>query len=472
MKRLLFVVLLLGVFIGRVTPASAQSNIKIDITYNETTLEFPNYLTFNLSANSSGLIKKATLVYGTAGLSCQRDGTRQQMDIEHPKSVLHTSWDWDITGVLPLGTEVWWQWELETVGGGFMATERQTIKIEDDNNDWDSVNENGVTVHWYEGNNQFGDDMLALADESVERISADFGLDRPDNIQLWLYPDSEAVREALVYVPEWTGGIAYPEQGTTILGVGPGDEEWAEQIVPHELTHLIVGVRMFNCRAISLPTWLNEGLARYAENRTSADEDIIQAELESAFKAGRVPPLRSLEAGFSAYSNSASLSYTQSYKVVQYLIETYGPEKLDQLLTLMQQGETIDPALLAIYGFDTNGLDVAWRGSWGYSATPTAEADVLALQATPTVVPTLALSGIPMAQLTATPPPTAVPTSTPAETAPPSLTPTATSTPRPELIPAPPLPSPATPNLLYVGGAVLTVAVCTLALATYFSRRS
>lgn len=472
MKRLFCLALLVGLLFGRVAPSSAQSNIKIDITYNKTTLEFPNYLSFNLSANSSGLIKKATLVYGMAGLSCQRDGTRQQMDIEHPKSVLHTSWDWDITGVLPLGTEVWWQWELETVGGGFMATERQTIKIEDDSNDWDSANKNGVTVHWYEGNNQFGNNMLELADESVERISADFGLDRPENLQLWLYPDSEAVREALVYVPEWTGGIAYPEQGTTILGVGPGDEEWAEQIVPHELTHLIVGVRMFNCRAISLPTWLNEGLARYAENRTAADENIIDDELESAFKAGRVPPLRSLEAGFSAYSNSASLSYTQSYKVVQYLIETYGPEKLDQLLTLMQQGETIDPALLAVYGFDTNGLDVAWRAEWGYSATPTAEADVLALQATPTIVPTLALSGIPMAELTATPTFTAVPTTTPLPSATPTLTTTATTTPHPTPIPAPPLPAPNTPNLAYVGGGVAVIAVLALALATYFSRRS
>jgi hypothetical protein len=95
-------------------------------------------------------------------------------------------------------------------------------------------------------------------------------------------------------------------------------------------------------------------------------------------------------------------------------------------MTTMQGGVRIDEALQQVYGFDTDGLDARWRETTGYTATPTSEADALAAQATPTLVPTLALVNPVAGQATDTPPPPA--TSTPTPTITPTLTPTAVAT--------------------------------------------
>ena len=173
----------------------------------------------------------------------------------------------------------------------------------------------------------------------------------------------------------------------------------------------------FNCRGIRLPTWLSEGLARYAEGE--ADLDAV-AQVDLALQNGRLPTLRSLANGFSAFSDSASLAYTQSGQVVQYLIDTHGTEQLHMLLQTMQSGQPIDAALMSVYEMDTNSLDAAWRTAVGYEPTPTSEADAAALQATPTQVATLALAGVPVLN-TPTVPPTETPL--PTETALPSATP-------------------------------------------------
>ncbi|MEM9775938.1 MAG: peptidase MA family metallohydrolase, partial [Chloroflexota bacterium] len=124
--------------------------------------------------------------------------------------------------------------------------------------------------------------------------------------------------------------------------------------------------------------------------------------------------------------------YTQSYIIVKYLIDTYGSDKMAELLNTVKSGNRIDTALEIVYGFDTSELDAEWRGTTGFAATPTLEVD--ALDETPTAVPTLALAN-PLESLpTSTPtpvPPTPVPataTSEPTATANPTETPAPTQT--------------------------------------------
>lgn len=407
---------------------AAQEDETIDILNNEVSVLFPEVITFRLNAISTVDIERIFLIYGTEGLTCQDGGARQIVDGIHPQ-VLTVAWEWELmrSGALPPGVTVWWEWELRTTDGDIITLEREQITIEDSGPDWRTVQNESVIVHWYRGNVAFGNEMLNVADESLSRIAADLGVDAPADVEMWVYPSSQAVRDAILNVPEWTGGVAFPEYGIVVMGVDEGELDWARQIVPHELAHLVVGGRIFNCRGVSLPTWLNEGLARYAEETIS---ELALNEIDAALAAERVPTLRSLSNGFSAYSNAASLAYTQSYLVVDYLIETFGAEQMDSLLTLVRDGRFVDDALIEVYGFDTDGLDVAWRTASGFAPTPTPEVDGLALQATLTPIPTLALGGVPVAQPTETPEPSVTPTATaePTETMEPTAIPSATPT--------------------------------------------
>ena len=84
---------------------------------------------------------------------------------------------------------------------------------------------------------------------------------------------------------------------------------------------------------------------------------------------------------------------------------------MTDLLTALRDAKPIDDALLEVYGFDTDGLDSAWRQSVGAAPLLVAQATA---QPTPTFVPTfIPIAGIPQA-VTATP--GVIPTSSSAET--------------------------------------------------------
>lgn len=429
--KIVWVFLLWGIYY----PVQAQNAISVES--NQALVTFPSEISFELEVESAATINDISLQYGTNGRSCQTGSARQSVEFEAAKKVAAT-WEWGLNqaGAIPPGAKIWWQWDVADDAGNTLTTERQEIVLEDGSQDWQAVSQGGVTVYWYGGNDDFGRQMLTIATVSLERLSQEIGITQPEDIQIWIYPTAEAVREAVVNVPEWTGGVAFPEYNITVIGVAPGETAWANEVIPHELSHLVVGIVTFNCRGIRLPTWLDEGLARYAEGEASSGEI---AQLQIVLADGKLPSLRSLASGFSAYSDGAGLAYTQSGQAVQFLINQYGPEKMNALLLTMRDGMTIDNALQQVYGFDTNGLDALWREAQGYPATPTSAADVAALQTTPTLVPTLSLGGIPVSAVSATPTLTHTPISSSTSTALPTVSATLlpiTATPEPtEVLP-------------------------------------
>ena len=56
------------------------------------------------------------------------------------------------------------------------------------------------------------------------------------------------------------------------------------------------------------------------------------------------------------------LFYRKSASVVAFLMEEYGAENFRSLLDVLADGETIENALLEVYGFDVDGLDDRWAG--------------------------------------------------------------------------------------------------------------
>ncbi len=71
--------------------------------------------------------------------------------------------------------------------------------------------------------------------------------------------------------------------------------------------------------------------------------------------------MRSLTSPFSAYGNEASLSYSESYSFVNFLISTYGQSKMFQLLNVFQKGSTYDDAFQQVYGFNMDQLYTQWK---------------------------------------------------------------------------------------------------------------
>lgn len=420
---------------------------------------FPEGLYFHLKASSDQEIQRVFLLYGSEGRSCQPGGARLELEV-YPSTAVALSWEWDFTlsGSLPPGAQIWWQWEITDAGGNILLTGKKTARLQDQRNTWRHITQNRVTVEWYQGSQAYATQIHAIALESLERLEGDVGLRPQGEIWLTIYPSFEKLRQSQKFSADWTGGMAYPAHNAILLAVPEGAMDWAREVVPHELAHLVSGEVVFNCRGATLPTWLEEGLAEYAVGPVS-EEDL--ASLQEAEQAGDLPALRSLEVGFSAYTKEANLSYMQSASVVAYLLETYTPQKMTELIEVVKEGRRIDEALQRVYGFDCLGLDNAWRAAMGFSLLPEQLAETTP-KAAATRIPTMALwtSAVRPTE-TATATLTPLPTHTPA----PSHTPVAPPT---ETVEPPEQPSSRPPSILSTGGLVGGAGVVVLAVAIYF----
>ena len=72
------------------------------------------------------------------------------------------------------------------------------------------------------------------------------------------------MRDAVLYEPGWTGGLAYADHNIVIIGISPDQMDWGKRTQAHEFTHVLVGQLTFSCLS-DIPTWLQEGLAVYGE---------------------------------------------------------------------------------------------------------------------------------------------------------------------------------------------------------------
>jgi hypothetical protein len=368
---------------------------------NRAELDFPNSITFSLKLEHTTSITYLVLEYGDIQQTCGEVIARAFPEFNPGKNV-SVSWSWDMrqSGSIPPGAQIWWQWRYRDAQGNEFTTERQTITWLDSIHPWKSLSNGLLTVHWYRGDEAFARALLDAGQEGLRRLEA-AGLKADSPVDLYIYGSYDDLRDAILYEPGWVGGQAFPEYNIVIIGISPDNLDWGRTTVMHELTHVVAGHFTFSCLS-DLPTWLVEGLAMYSEGGLDA---FSERQLQTAIRQNTLLSLRSLSSAFSEESDRANLSYSQSYSVVKFLIDTYGQQKMNDLLIALRNGEAIDEALQQVYGFDTEGLEAAWRQAVG-AAPPSPQARPTA-QPTPTPVPTIRpISGAPVVVDTPTPVPT------------------------------------------------------------------
>ena len=367
----------------------------IQVDQNDAWVDFPQSVDFHLVATADELVESVQIEYGVEALTCGDVTTVATLDFE-PGSEFDVTWRWDIVSgrVIPPGAEIWWRWHLITAGEEFV-TPTKTISFDDAWFVWESLTDRQLEARWYRGSHSLTQEMMDAGHEALDQLAADTGLYLDDPILIYLYEEPSDLRASIPGAPAWAGGIAFPEYSTILVVASESYADYGRLTVRHELGHLVIRRFTFNCLT-DLPVWLDEGLAMRAEGEENPD---LMAELEAAIADDRLLTIHQIESAFSVYRDRAKLSYAQSYSIVRFLIDTYGQEKMLDLLTAFREGSTPDEAFLRAYGFDMYGLEDTWRDAIG--------APALALDArdrgTPTPIPTMALAVLPTVSATLVP---------------------------------------------------------------------
>ena len=362
-------------------PAQAQNNITV--TRNEALVDFPRSVTFQLDLADASDVAEVSLVYEVDRSGCLEANTAVPVELNGNQA----EWTWEMvrSGNPPPGATLRWAWQITDNQGNITTTPEQSHTFVDDRFAWQTVTAPNIRLHWYEGDD-VGPILLEAAVAGLDQLQNEMGITLDSEVQLFIYGESADMRDAVLYIQEWAGGVAFSDYNIILIGVPPRiAESWGVPTVRHELAHLVIGQFGRSCVGGSRPTWLDEGLAVYAEGEPS---ESIQADIDNAIKNNSFEPVRSLSGAFSAHGPEAGIAYSQSYSVVKFLLDTYGQAQMQELILTLAEGTGYDAALEAVYGFNVDGMEQAWRQSLGLPLreippTPTA----VSAQAIPTIEP-------------------------------------------------------------------------------------
>jgi hypothetical protein len=392
--RLFFITLFSILLISQAAPVHAQATIRM--ISNEVTPTFPESATFRAEFQSGANITSVVLEYGVDQLTCGTVVAKSFPQFTAASDV-QVEWTWEMrqSGSLPPGASLWWRWQVQDANGSQFTSPKETVIWLDSIHTWKVISGGNINLHYYEGGQSFGQALHDSAAQALVRLSEDVGLHPEKPVDIFIYANTDDLRAAILYEPAWIGGQAFPENNIVIIGVSSDQLDWGKSTEAHELTHVLVGHLTFTCLGF-IPTWLNEGLAMYGEGGPAPSE---VAQFEQAKSSNQLMALRSLAGNFSEESDRAYLSYSEAYSVVNFLIQTHGRDKMTSLLADLRNGSTADEALLAVYAFDTDGLEDAWRASIG--AAPRVGTSNPTPVPTPTQVPTIVPVGaVPVAPVT------------------------------------------------------------------------
>lgn len=321
-------------------------------------VDFPHTIIFKLKAESPVSITKVILRFMVERIACFEEIIERHPSFT-PGEVVRTSWTWKMkkVGGLPPGTRINYWWIIEDAQGKRWESLPKTFSFDDPRFIWKSISQDKIKIFWYRGDRGFAESLLKAGLTALNRLSEDIGVKLEREVRFYIYDSAEAMRGARIFPREWEGGVAFPDYGIVVIGIGPGDLWWGERAIAHELAHLVVFQATFNCYG-SLPVWLNEGLAMYAEGELPIH---MKNHLDKAIKENKLFTVAALSAPFPSDPDEAHLSYAQSYSIVEFLIRNFGKEKMAELLRTFKAGSGYDEALLKVYGFDMDGLDKRWR---------------------------------------------------------------------------------------------------------------
>ncbi|MCX8126168.1 MAG: peptidase MA family metallohydrolase, partial [Dehalococcoidia bacterium] len=307
-------------------PVAADTAISVgDVSVQST---FPQAMVFNIEARSPVTIKDVRLYYKVDRMNVA-DVVSEVWPRFSPATSVKTRYIWDMRkSSLPPSARLEYWWRLVNAAGDSLTTPKRVATFDDTRYSWKKIADDVLSLFWYSGDVSFAQALMSSAQDGLRRLYQDTGVRLTQPVKVFIYASTRDLQGAMIAPREWTGGSAYPEYGVVLLGISTGQLEWGAKAIVHELGHMVVNQLTFGPYEVTVPTWLNEGMAMYAEGGIDPAQE---ASLQRIVAAGKTISLRSLSSPFSALPAQAALSYVQSYSVVNFMIKNYGKEKLVEL---------------------------------------------------------------------------------------------------------------------------------------------
>lgn len=198
------------------------------------------------------------------------------------------------------------------------------------------------------------DSIAKTLENNYSRITNRLGIQIDKKTIVKVFPNVKDFHVAINYpdAPDWVVGSCNGDELMMVSPLNPGSiHTYASlmQVVVHEFVHIAVSHMRRDKGWTALPRWLSEGYAQYEAGQIN---EKIRKSVKSSL-TDKTPPTWSQLDTASAMEFGKLNGYGLSVSIVEFLIATYG---IDKLVLLIKEPENIE----SIYGLSKSVLEKQW----------------------------------------------------------------------------------------------------------------
>src|SRR5688572_28308449 len=192
----------------------------------------------------------------------------------------------------------------------------------------------------------YGNQALEILEKARVQLTRKYGLELTKPVMVEIFPNQKDFAVRTFGMPGGEGylGVCF---GNVITANSPASHNmnW-QSVLWHEFCHVVT----LNLTRNKMPRWLSEGISVYEERRADLRwGEKINPQYRQFIVEGKMKPISELSSAFMAPPSGLHLqfAYYQSSLVVEFLIERFGQEKLQNILRDLGTGKPINDALVA-----------------------------------------------------------------------------------------------------------------------------
>jgi tetratricopeptide (TPR) repeat protein len=200
--------------------------------------------------------------------------------------------------------------------------------------------------------------VQAEVDRSIATYTKKYKMKLPGPVQVELYPDHEDFAVRTLAMPGLGAlGVTFGEvlAMDSPSGRPPGTYQWGSTLW-HEMSHVFI-LTATNHR---VPRWFTEGLSVHEETQVTPEwGDRVTPEILLAVRDKKLLPVAELDRGFIRpdYESQVIVSYFQAGRILDYIQERWGADKILDMVHSFAQSKTTPEAIQEDLGMSPEEFD-------------------------------------------------------------------------------------------------------------------
>lgn len=234
-------------------------------------------------------------------------------------------------------------------------------KVQYRNFEWKYIQSDNFDIYFYDTAGIYLAKFTAhVAEDALRSIQDHWRYRITDRITIVLYHSHNDFQQTNVvgqYMPEGVGGVTELFKNRVVVPF-EGDWEKFRHVIHHELVHAVINDKFYggsiqslisNNVRFMLPLWMNEGLAEFeSHDGYDIETDMF---IRDAVIGGYLPPLQYLD-GYFAYRGGQAFYW--------YVEQTYGRDKISELLNRAKASGSLDAAFKGAFGKNVEEFSEQW----------------------------------------------------------------------------------------------------------------